>query len=83
LAQDVSRISKEAVLDMQQIREQFQDCLSKFRDLLVSNQKTHLHFLALRLDFNEYYSRIESAKEDLIYKAKDPARFLRTDDNSS
>ena len=83
LVQDVSRISKEAVLDMQQIREQFQDSLSKFRDLLVSNQKTHLHFLALRLDFNEYYSRIESAKEDLIYKAKDPARFLRTDDNSS
>ena len=80
LAQDVSRLSKEAILDMQQISEHFVESLSSFRRLLVSNQKTYLHFFALRLDFNEYYTKIEEKREDIVFKVKDPVKYVKPED---
>jgi gamma-tubulin complex component 3 len=61
---NLSRISNESVIDIERISLSFSDEIQIFRKLLSDGDKTHLRFLAFRLDFNEYYSIQNHKKEN-------------------
>lgn len=53
-----SRLSQEAINDLEQVAKQFLSELMNFKRLLEANNQHHLKFLSFRLDFNEYYARM-------------------------
>lgn len=52
----VSRVSQESIFDIQQISEHFSEGIVRFIEKLNETDRNYLKMLALRLDFNEYYS---------------------------
>jgi gamma-tubulin complex component 3 len=52
-----SRLSQEAIRDMDQVAEQFLTDLESFQQLLEKHDQGHLKFLSFRLDFNEFYAK--------------------------
>ena len=59
------RISNESINDIERISIKFSEEIQIFRKLLSEADKTHLRFLAFRLDFNEYYTN--KTIRDTIY----------------
>lgn len=56
LRHSLSLISNESVKDIERISRKFAAEIQVFRKMLSEADKTHLRFLAFRLDFNEFYT---------------------------
>ena len=63
---NISRISKESIMHIHQLSFSFSEEIQNFRKLLADADKSHLRFLAFRLDFNEFYSNHITSRKSFI-----------------